>query len=117
MPAIFVHGVPDTPRVWQKVISRLRRKDVVTLALPGFGVPLPESFRPTKDGYVEWLIGRLRESPQPIDIVGHDWGALLVIRAVSVEPQLVRSWAAGGAPLDPEGEVVAELESFWNLSK
>ena len=63
MPAIFVHGVPDTPRVWQKVISRLGRKDVITLALPGFGVPPPEGFRPTKEGYVEWLIARLRESP------------------------------------------------------
>ena len=49
MPAIFVHGVPDTPRVWQKVISRLGQKDVTTLALPGFGVPPPEGFRPTKE--------------------------------------------------------------------
>lgn len=35
MPAVFVHGVPDTSRVWHAVIARLPRQDVVTLALPG----------------------------------------------------------------------------------
>src|SRR6202162_4432404 len=39
MPAVFVHGVPDTQQVWDAVIARLDRKDVVTLSLPGFGCP------------------------------------------------------------------------------
>jgi glyoxylase-like metal-dependent hydrolase (beta-lactamase superfamily II) len=30
MPAVFVHGVPDTSRVWQAVVARLARPDVVT---------------------------------------------------------------------------------------
>ncbi|MEO6394067.1 MAG: alpha/beta hydrolase, partial [Pyrinomonadaceae bacterium] len=36
----------------------------------------------------------------PVDLVGHDWGALLVLRCVSLHPDLVRSWAAGAAPID-----------------
>ena len=32
----------------------------------------------------------------------HVWGALLVLRALSLEPRLARHWAVGGAPLDPE---------------
>ena len=60
MPAIFVHGVPDTPRVWTKVIARLDRRDTVTLNLPGFGTPVPPGFVPTKEGYVEWLLAELR---------------------------------------------------------
>jgi pimeloyl-ACP methyl ester carboxylesterase len=40
--------------------------------------------------------------PGPVDLVGHDWGGLLVVRAVSIEPNAVRSWAVGGAPLDRE---------------
>lgn len=35
MPAVFVHGVPDSSRVWKGVVARLPRRDVVTLALPG----------------------------------------------------------------------------------
>ncbi len=93
MPAVFVHGVPDTTRVWDAVLSRLHRADTVTLALPGFGVPLPSGFEPTKAGYVGWLLESLAALPRPIDLVGHDWGALLVIRAVSLEPELVRTWA------------------------
>jgi pimeloyl-ACP methyl ester carboxylesterase len=102
MPAVFVHGVPDTRRVWDEVISRLGRKDVVTLSLPGFGCPLPDGFSATKEAYVDWLLGRLAALERPIDLVGHDWGALLVVRAVSLLPDAVRSWAAGGAPLDRE---------------
>jgi pimeloyl-ACP methyl ester carboxylesterase len=102
MPAVFVHGVPDTQRVWDGVISRLIRKDVVTLSLPGFGCPVPAGFSATKEAYVDWLLGRLAAIQGPIDLVGHDWGGLLVVRAVSVRPDAVRSWAAGGAPLDRE---------------
>jgi pimeloyl-ACP methyl ester carboxylesterase len=102
MPAVFVHGVPDTQRVWDAVVSRLGRKDVVTLSLPGFGVPAPAGFGATKEAYVDWLLERLAAIDGPIDLVGHDWGALLVVRSVSLRPGAVRSWAAGGAPLDRE---------------
>ncbi|HET8577746.1 MAG TPA: alpha/beta hydrolase [Methylomirabilota bacterium] len=102
MPAVFVHGVPDTPRVWNAVVSRLDRADIVRLSLPGFACPVPDGFTATKEAYVDWLLDRLAALPAPIDLVGHDWGALLVVRAVSVRPELARSWAAGGAPLDAE---------------
>jgi len=102
MPAVFVHGVPDTPEVWDAVVSRLGQKDVVRLALPGFASPLPAGFGATKDEYVDWILGQLALPSGPIDLVGHDWGGLLVARVVSVQPTAVRSWAAGTAPLDRE---------------
>ena len=100
MPAVFVHGVPDTSRVWRPVIQRLRRMDVVTLSLPGFGCPVPARFDASKEAYCDWLLGELRRIGGPIDLVGHDWGAILVVRAVSREPKIARTWAAGGAPVD-----------------
>ena len=102
MPVVFVHGVPDTQRVWNAVVSRLDRSDVVTLSLPGFGCALPGGFSATKEAYVDWLLGQLTAVSGPIDLVGHDWGGLLVVRSVSLRPDIVRSWAAGGAPLDSE---------------
>ena len=102
MPAVFVHGVPDTPAVWDAVVSRLQRKDVVRLALPGFACPLPVGFGATKEEYVDWILGQLATLTGPIDLVGHDWGGLLVTRVVSVQPTAVRSWVAGAAPLDRE---------------
>jgi len=102
MTVVFVHGVPDTQHVWDAVVSRLDRRDVVRVSLPGFGSPAPAGFSATKEAYVDWLIGQLTALPSPIDIVGHDWGALLTVRVISLRPTLVRSWAAGGAPLDRE---------------
>jgi pimeloyl-ACP methyl ester carboxylesterase len=102
MTAILVHGVPDTEHVWHAVVPRLGRDDVVTLRLPGFGAPLPPGFDPTKDAYAAWLVERIEAERHPVDLVGHDWGALLVLRAACLRPDLVRSWAAGAAPLDAE---------------
>ena len=102
MPAVFVHGVPDTQLVWEAVIGGLGRKDVIALSLPGFGCALPPGFGATKEAYVGWLLAELAALEGPIDLVGHDWGGLLVVRAVSVRPGAVRSWAAGAAPLDRE---------------
>lgn len=35
MPAVFAHGVPEVPAVWDPLLSRLSRTDVVALRLPG----------------------------------------------------------------------------------
>jgi pimeloyl-ACP methyl ester carboxylesterase len=104
MPVVLVHGVPDTHRVWRALIERLQRNDVIALSLPGFGSATPPGFDCTKEAYSGWLLEELRRIPGPIDLVGHDWGGLLTVRAVSLEPLLVRTWAAGAAPLDPEYE-------------
>jgi len=102
MPAVLVHGVPDTHRMWEPLRSHLKRKDVVAVSLPGFGVPLPSGFTPNKESYVSWLIGEIEKVGEPVDLVGHDWGSLLVQRAVSLRPDLVRTWACGDGPVDVE---------------
>ena len=40
MSVVFVHGVPDTQLVWDAVVSRLDRRDVLRVSLPGFGCPV-----------------------------------------------------------------------------
>ena len=42
------------------MIQRLRRKDFVTLSLPGFGCPVPARFDASKEAYCDWLLGELR---------------------------------------------------------
>ena len=105
MPAIFVHGVPDTHHEWDALRSHLSRQDGVTAVdLPGFGSPVPDGFDATKEAYAAWLVARVEEAGGPVDLVGHDWGALLVWRVASLRPDLVRTWSAGGAPIDREYE-------------
>jgi pimeloyl-ACP methyl ester carboxylesterase len=84
------------------VLQRIKRADAVTLSLPGFGSPLPGGFGATKEEYVGWLTTTLEALPQPIDLVGHDWGSLLVVRVASTRPELVRSWVGGAAPVSSD---------------
>src|SRR3954449_2144957 len=115
MPAVFVHGVPETPVLWDSLRSHLSRADVVALQLPGFGCARPAGFGATKEEYVAWLAGELevlQESDGPIDLVGHDWGGGLTVRLVSTRPDLVRSWVTDAAGL---GDVNFEWHDFAKI--
>ena len=102
MPAFLVHGVPDSTHLWDAVREHLKRTDIIAPSMPGFGAPIPDGFDCTKDAYAAWLVARVEEVGEPVDIVGHDWGSLLVQRLVSQRPDLVRTWAVGSAALDTE---------------
>ena len=114
MPLVLVHGVPETPALWEPLIAELGRDDVVTPQLPGFGCPRPAGFGSTKEEYVTWLVGELEalQSQGPIDLVGHDWGGGLTVRLVSVRPDLVRSWMCDAAGL---GDVNFEWHEFAKI--
>ncbi len=101
MPAVLVHGVPDTAESWAPLVARLTRNDVTCVRLPGFAAPVPDGFGCTKDEYADWLAGELAGFDDPVDLVGHDWGSLLVQRVATTRPELVRTWVlADGAVSD-----------------
>ena len=110
MSVLFFHGVPDTPAVWQPLLRALSvlKIKAKTPTMPGFGSNYPEHFRPTKEGYLDWMFMQIEQEVErtqaPVDIVAHDWGALLALRAVARRPDLVRSWAVSGAVLEPDYE-------------
>ena len=112
MPAVLVHGVPDTHRLWDGVRAHLSRSDVLAPSLPGFGCPVPQGFAATKEAYVDWLIGEIERVGHPVDLVGHDWGSLLVQRVVSLRPDLIHTWACGNGPIDRE-YVWHDLAQTW----
>ena len=101
MPAVLVHGVPDTDAMWDPLLPELSRDDVITLRLPGFGAPLPDGFTSTKQEYADWIADRLREIGEPVDLVGHDWGSLLTQRVALTRPELLRTYTlSNGAITD-----------------
>jgi pimeloyl-ACP methyl ester carboxylesterase len=112
MPAVFIHGVPDTSELWAPIIERLSRSDIITLRLPGFGEPVPAGFSCTKEEYAAWIAQQLRAIGEPVDLVGHDWGAALAQYVGSTEPELVRSWTAADAAIDRD-YVWHDLAQLW----
>jgi pimeloyl-ACP methyl ester carboxylesterase len=102
VPAILIHGIPDTHRVWDGVRRHLSRRDVEAWDLPGFGATPPPGFDSTKEAYVDWLIDRLEQVGEPVDLVGHDWGCIFTARIASLRPDLVRTWAGGNGPISAQ---------------
>lgn len=112
MPAVFVHGVPETGEVWEGLREHLDG-DSIALDLPGFGSPRPAGFGATKDEYAQWLAQELRGIEGPIDLVGHDWGAGLVLRVVSAPDVRLRSWAVDVAGVFAQDYVWHEFAQIW----
>lgn len=106
MPAFLIHGNPDSSRLWERVTPHLGDYDgeIVAGDLPGFANPAPEGFGATKEEYVEWIAEQLRELGGNVDLVGHDWGSLLVQRVASIHGDLLNSVTCGGAAVDTEYE-------------
>lgn len=107
MSKVFIHGVPDTPVMWEGLVSALGLgdQDYIAPALPGFEAPAPSGFSSTKEAYSDWLISQVEAEVQrtggPVDVVGHDWGALLTLRICSLRPDLFKSFAVANALIDP----------------
>ncbi|MDX3387020.1 alpha/beta hydrolase [Streptomyces niveiscabiei] len=112
MTVVFVHGVPETAALWDRLRQRLGRESVA-VGLPGFGTERPAGFGGGKDAHAEWLAARLRELPGPVDLVGHDWGALLTYRVATAYDVPLRSWAADVAGVLHPAYVWHEFARIW----
>ena len=104
---LFLHGVPDTPSMWGPLLNELSlgEDDYRAPAMPGFVTPAPAGFTATKEAYVDWYIGEIEQAHAqhgPVDLVGHDWGAIITIRVASLRPELVNSWCVANALPHPD---------------
>ncbi|MEV6824098.1 alpha/beta fold hydrolase [Amycolatopsis sp. NPDC051102] len=113
MPAVFVHGNPETAAVWDLLLAELARPDVVCLSPPGFGAPLPAGFPATHAGYRDWLVAELAAFGEPVDLVGHDLGGGHVVNVVLSRPELVRSWVSDALGMYDPGYEWHELARRW----
>jgi pimeloyl-ACP methyl ester carboxylesterase len=115
MTIVLVHGVPETPEVWDPLRAELGRSDVEAVRLPGFGAPRPTGFGATKEEYVAWLVSELERigSSGPVDLVGHDWGGGFVVRVVSTRPDLVRSWVTDAGAIGDPGFEWHDFAKIW----
>ena len=111
-PAVLVHGNPETPALWDPLASCLQR-DVVRLAPPGFGAPLPAGFGATMTEYRDWLVGELEGIGGPVDLVGHDWGGAHVVNVAMARPDLLRSWVSDAIGIFDETYVWHDLAQVW----
>jgi pimeloyl-ACP methyl ester carboxylesterase len=117
MPIVFIHGVPDTPALWDPLVASLAGRgvaetDTVRLALPGFAAPVPDGFGCTKEEYAAWIVVQLQTVGEPVDLVGHDFGSNFTQYIGAGHPDLVRSWAGFNGAIDKD-YVWHDLARLW----
>lgn len=110
---VLVHGNPETDALWSPLVAALGRDDVVRLSPPGFGVQLPDGFSASLLAYRDWLEEQLEDIEGPIDLVGHDFGGIHVINAMTHRPELVRSWVSDVVGIFDPDYVWHDLAQVW----
>lgn len=111
---VFVHGVPETAVIWDAVRAAIGRPSEA-VQLPGFGCPHPDGFEPTKDAYAEWLAAELARigGGEPVDLVGHDWGAGLTLRMATAHAEALRSWVMDVGNIAHPDYVWHDIAQVW----
>lgn len=126
-PLLLVHGWPDSPRTWDKLLPTLHTAGYRTVVpyLRGYG---PSTFR-------RRLLGRTpRRTGQPVayaadmlhladhlrlqrfHIIGHDWGAWAAYALAALAPERLKSIVAISVPFKPgKAQVPAfsQAQAFW----
>ena len=113
MPAVFVHGNPESSAIWNLLIPQLQRDDIVLLSPPGFGAPTPDGWHATRLEYVDWLVAMLEKIGEPVDLVGHDWGGGHVAGVALTRPDLLRSWTVDLAGVFHPDYVWHDMAQAW----
>ena len=109
---VFVHGVPETAALYDKVQSQISEPSVA-LELPGFGCERPSGFGATQADYAAWLVSELEGFDEPVDLVGHDWGSPLVFHVATAHGQLVRSWVVDSLAIMSSTYVWHDFAQIW----
>lgn len=101
-PAVLLHGFPERATCWREVAPLLHAHGVRTYA------PDQRGYSPRARPFGRWnyrigalgddVIALIEEIGRPVDLVGHDWGAIVGWSVVARRPDLVRSWTAVSVP-------------------
>jgi len=109
---MLLHGVPETAAIWDDLAARLDG-DVRALSLPGFGTDVPDGFTCTMHEYLDWLTAEVDGAGEPVDLVGHDWGGILVARLALDPPAALRSWVTDAPGAMREGFRWHDVARIW----
>ena len=120
---VLVHGAAMDGTVWQYQADALARGGFSSLAvdLPGHGDSEGEPSVTIK-GYAGWLLAYLSVLEEPVHLVGHSMGALVVLEAAAARPDRVRSITLLGVadrmPVHPDllrGAAANDLTLFTTM--
>jgi pimeloyl-ACP methyl ester carboxylesterase len=110
---LLVHGAWHAGWCWEKIASPLaeRGKQVLTPNLPGHGNLLHSPQDVTLAHYVEAIITLIKMQPQPVTLVGHSMGGMIISQAAEHMPDRIKALIFVAAYIPKHNESLLTLAS------
>jgi pimeloyl-ACP methyl ester carboxylesterase len=101
-PVLLLHGFPERATCWRHVAPLLHERGLRTLAPDQRGYSPGARPRRRRDHRISCLVGDVaalvERVGRPVDVVGHDWGAVVGWALALQRPELVRTLTAVSVP-------------------
>lgn len=107
---VLVHGAWHASWCWEKVVPLLQEAghEVVAVDLPGHGGDDTPVSKVTLAAYAERVAAVLDEQPEPVVLVGHSMGGLVISEAAERRPEKIRLLVYLTGFLLPKGRSLLE---------
>jgi pimeloyl-ACP methyl ester carboxylesterase len=108
---VLVHGAWHGGWCWHKVKSLLEKQghNVITPDLPGHGKDQTRLAEVTLQSFVERVIEIIDAQPEPVILVGHSMGGMVITQAAEVRPDRIQRLVYLTAYLPRNGESLIQL--------
>ena len=107
---VLIHGGWHGAWCWDRVAPLLEQAghEVVALDLPGHGEDLTPAVEVTLESYTDRVIGALDALPEPVVLVGHSLGGVVISQAAERRPGKIEKLVYLCALLLPSGKSAIE---------
>jgi len=107
---VLIAGAWHGAWCWAKVVPLLEAQghDVLALELPATGADAGNPAAVTLESWARFVVQALERQPQPVTLVGHSRGGIVISRAAELVPDKLRRLVYLSAYLLPPGGTLAE---------
>ena len=107
---VLIAGAWHGAWCWQKIVPLLEAQGhrVRTPDLPGTGADTSDPAKVTLEDWARFVADTIAAEPEPVVLVGHSRGGVVISRAAELNPQAIRRLVYVSGYLLPAGSTLAE---------